>query len=62
MRDWKNELIKMVTLVGGESPIESIDDENKVIQVKSEADGLTVRRIEEAVRQMGIEYEVRQLA
>jgi len=57
-------LIAAVTLaVGGENPIVNVDHEAKVIEIKRDArvGPSTLRRIEQAVEELGIGYRVEQL-
>lgn len=65
MASWEQALIEAVTQVaGGENPIQNIDHEAKVIEIKRDAriDPSTLRNIEQAVAQMGIGYRVEQLS
>ncbi len=64
MAGWEQTLIAAVTLaVGGENPIEKVDHEAKVIEIKRDArvGPSTLRRIEQAVEELGIGYRVEQL-
>jgi hypothetical protein len=53
----------MTRVAGGENPIQSIDHEAKVIQIKRDAriEPSILRRIERAVEELGISYRVEQL-
>ena len=50
--------------VGGENPIQNIDHEAKVIEIKRDArvGPSTLRRIEQAVEELGIGYRIEQLS
>jgi hypothetical protein len=64
MASWEQALIAAVTQVaGGENPIQNIDHEAKVIQIKRDAriERSILRRIEQAVEEIGIGYSVEQL-
>jgi len=64
MASWEQTLIAAVTLAaGGENPIQGIDHEAKVIEIKRDArvGPSTLRRIEQAVKELGIGYRVEQL-
>ena len=64
MASWEQALIAAVTrAVGGENPIRNIDHEAKVIEIKRDArvEPSTLRRIEQAVEELGIGYRVEQL-
>ena len=64
MAGWERSLIAAVTLAaGGENPIQNIDHEAKVIEIKRDArvEPSTLRRIEQAVEELGIGYRVEQL-
>jgi hypothetical protein len=65
MASWEQALIEAVTRVaGGENPIQNIDHEAKVIEVRRDAtvEPSTLRNIERAVRELGIGYRVEQLS
>lgn len=65
MAGWVQTLIAAVTLAaGGENPIQNIDHEAKVIEIKRDArvEPSSLRRIEQAVEELGIGYRVEQLA
>jgi hypothetical protein len=64
MASWEQALIAAVTRVaGGENPIQNIDHEAKVIEIKRDArvDPSTLRGIEQVVEELGIGYRVEQL-
>jgi predicted Ser/Thr protein kinase len=64
MASWDQALIEAMTRVaGGENPIQNIDHEAKVIQIKRDAriEPSVLRRIEQAVEELGISYRVEQL-
>jgi hypothetical protein len=64
MASWEQALIAAVTQVaGGENPIQNIDHEAKVIEIKCGArvDPAILRGIEQAVEELGIGYRVEQL-
>ncbi len=64
MASWEPALIAAVTrAVGGENPIQNIDHEAKVIEIKRDArvEPSTLRAIEQAVEQLGIGYRVEQV-
>ena len=64
MASWEQALIEAMTRVaGGENPIQNIDREAKVIEIKRNArvDPSILRRIEQAVEELGISYRVEQL-
>ncbi len=64
MAGWEQTLIAAVTqAAGGENPIQNIDHEAKVIEIKRDArvEPSALRRIEEAVEELGIGYLVEQL-
>jgi hypothetical protein len=64
MASWEQALIAAVTQVaGGENPIQNIDHEAKVIEIKRDAriDPSVLRRIEQAVEELGIGYRLEQL-
>jgi hypothetical protein len=57
MASWEQALIAAVTQVaGGENPIQNIDHEAKVIQIKRDAriEPSVLRRIEQAVEELGL--------
>jgi hypothetical protein len=65
MASWEQALIEAVTQVaGGENPIQHIDHEAKVIEIKRDAriESSTLRNIERAVEELGIGYRVEQLS
>jgi hypothetical protein len=65
MASWEQALIEAVTQVaGGENPIQNIDHEAKVIEIKRDAriESSTLRNIERAVEELGIGYRVEQLS
>ena len=53
----------MTRVAGGENPIQDIDHEAKVIEIKRDAriEPSILRRIEQAVEEFGIGYRVEQL-
>ena len=60
MASWEQSLIAAVTRVaGGENPIQNIDHEAKVIQIKRDAriEPSVLRRIEQAAEELGIGTE-----
>jgi hypothetical protein len=64
MASWEQALIAAVARVaGGENPIQNIDHEAKVIEIKRDArvDPSTLRGIEQVVEELGIGYRVEQL-
>ena len=64
MAYWEQTLITAVTrAAGGENPIQNIDHEAKVIEIKQDArvEPSVLRRIEEAVEELRIGYRVEQL-
>jgi predicted Ser/Thr protein kinase len=64
MASWEQALTEAITQVaGGENPIQNIDHEAKVIQIKRDAriEPSVLRRIEQAVEELGISYRVEQL-
>jgi hypothetical protein len=64
MASWEQALIAAVTqVVGGENPIQNIDHEAKVIEIKRDArvDPAILRGIEQVVEELGIGYRVEQL-
>jgi predicted Ser/Thr protein kinase len=64
MASWEQALIEAMTRVAGrEDPIQNIDHEAKVIQIKRDAriDPAILRGIEQAVEELGIGYRVEQL-
>ena len=64
MASWEQALIAAMTRVaGGENPIQNIDHEAKVIEIKRDArvDPSTLRGIEQVVEELGIGYRVEQL-
>jgi hypothetical protein len=64
MTSWAQALIEAVTQVaGGENPIQNIDHEAKVIEIKRDAriEPSVLRRIEQAVEELGIGYRLEQL-
>jgi predicted Ser/Thr protein kinase len=64
MASWEQALIAAVTQVaGGENPIQNIDHEAKVIEIKRDAriDPSVLRRTEQAVEELGIGYRLEQL-
>ena len=64
MASWEQALIAAVTQVaGGVNPIQNIDHEAKVIEIKRDArvDPSTLRGIEQVVEELGIGYRVEQL-
>jgi hypothetical protein len=61
---WEQALIAAVTQVaGGVNPIQNIDHEAKVIEIKRDAriEPSTLRGIEQVVEELGIGYRVEQL-
>jgi hypothetical protein len=65
MASWEQALIEAVSQVaGGENPIQHIDHEAKVIEIKRDAriESSTLRSIERAVEELGIGYRVEQLS
>ena len=64
MASWEPAFIAAMTQVaGGENPIERIDHEAKVIEIKRDArvEPHTLRRIEQAVEELGIGYRMEQV-
>ncbi len=64
MASWEQALIEAMTRVaGGENPIQNIDHEAKVIEIKRDAriEPSTLRGIEQVVEELGIGYRVEQL-
>ena len=64
MASWEQALIEAMTRVaGGENPIQNIDHEAKVIEIKRDAKikPSTLRGIEQVVEELGIGYRVEQL-
>lgn len=64
MERWEQALMEAATRAsGGENPIQNIDHEAKVIEIKGDAriDPSVLRRIEAAVDNLGIGYRVEQL-
>ena len=64
MASWEQALIAAVTQVaGGVNPIQSIDHEAKVIEIKRDVriEPSTLRGIEQVVEELGIGYRVEQL-
>ncbi len=65
MASWEQTLIATATrAAGGENPIQNIDHEAKVIEIKRNVrlEPSTLRGIEQAVEQLGIGYRVEQLS
>ena len=64
MASWEQALIEAMTQVaGGENPIQNIDHEAKVIEIKRDVriEPSTLRGIEQVVEELGIGYRVEQL-
>jgi hypothetical protein len=64
MASWEQALIAAVTQVaGGVNPIQNIDHETKVIEIKRDVriEPSTLRGIEQVVEELGIGYRVEQL-
>jgi hypothetical protein len=64
MASWERALVEAATqAAGGENPIENIDHESKVIEIKRDAriEPSVLRAIERAVEELGIGYRVEQL-
>jgi hypothetical protein len=64
MASWEQDLIAAMTRVaGGENPIQNIDHEAKVSEIKCDVriEPSILRRIEQAVEEIGIGYRVEQL-
>jgi hypothetical protein len=64
MASWEQALIAAVTQVaGGVNPIQNIDHEAKVIEIKRDVriEPSTSRGIEQVVEELGIGYRVEQL-
>jgi hypothetical protein len=64
MASWERALVEAATqAAGGENPIENIDHESKVIEIKRDAriEPSVLRTIERAVEELGIGYRVEQL-
>jgi hypothetical protein len=64
MASWEQALIEAVTRAsGGGNPIQNIDHEARVIEIKRDAriDPSILRSIERAVEELGIGYRVEQL-
>ncbi len=64
MASWEQGLIEAMTRVaGGENPIQNIDHEAKVIEIKRDVriEPSTLRGIEQVVEELGIGYRVEQL-
>jgi hypothetical protein len=65
MASWEPALVAAITrAVGGENPIEKIDHEAKVIEIKRDArvEPSVLRDIEREVGKLGIGYRVEQLS
>ena len=65
MASWEPALIAAIANAsGGENPIETIDHQAKVIEIKRDArvDAAVLRSIERAVEALGIGYRVEQLS
>ena len=65
MASWEPALIAAIAKAsGGENPIETIDHQAKVIEIKRDArvDAAVLRGIERAVEALGIGYRVEQLS
>ncbi len=65
MASWEPALIAAIAkATGGENPIETIDHQAKVIEIKRDArvDAAVLRSIERAVEALGIGYRVEQLS
>jgi hypothetical protein len=64
MASWEPSLVEAITrAVGGENPIETIDHEAKVIEIKRDArvEPSVLRDIEREIRKLGIGYRIEQL-
>ncbi len=64
MENWEPPLVEAITrAVGGENPIETIDHEAKVIEIKRDAkvEPSVLREIEREVGTLGIGYRIEQL-
>ncbi len=64
MASWEPALVAAITrAVGGENPIETIDHEAKVIEIKRDArvEPSVLRNIEQEVGKLGIGYRIEQL-
>ena len=65
MASWEQALIEAATkAAGGENPIQNINHEAKVIEIKRDAriEPSTIRNIERGVEGLGIGYRVEQLS
>ena len=65
MASWEPALVAAITrAVGGENPIENIDHEAKVIEIKRDArvEPSVLRDIERVVGKLGIGYRIEQLS
>jgi hypothetical protein len=65
MASWEQALIEAATqAAGGGNPIENIDHEARVIEIKADAkvEPSTLKNIEQAVQDLGIGYRVEQLS
>ncbi len=65
MASWEPALVAAITrAVGGENPIENIDHEAKVIEIKRDArvEPFVLRDIEREVGKLGIGYRIEQLS
>ena len=65
MASWEQALIEAATqAAGGENPIQNINHEAKVIEIKRDAriEASTLRNIERGVEGLGIDYRVEQLS
>ncbi len=65
MASWEPALVAAITrAVGGDNPIERIDHEAKVIEIKRDArvDPSVLRAIEREVGTLGIGYRIEQLS
>ncbi len=64
MASWEPALVAAITrAVGGENPIENIDHEAKVIEIKRDAkvEPSVLRDIEREIGKLGIGYRIEQL-
>ncbi len=65
MASWEPALVEAITrAVGGENPIETIDHEAKVIEIKRDAkvEPSVLGEIEQEVGKLGIGYRIEQLS
>ena len=58
--DWKQILLQLKTR-RGECPIEKIDDDKRIIEIKPDIPVEVIREIQGIVSRMEVPYEIRQL-